>query len=101
MTRIDHNELTIANAAKSIQISERQMYRLLARYRANGDAGIIHRVEENPLRAAQRQNSTAGGSPVRERYRGLWTNTVAEKLDEYHQITLSAENHHRIQAERL
>ncbi len=49
--RIANNELTIVNAAMSLSISERQMYRILLRHRSKGDAGIIHQQRGKPSRA--------------------------------------------------
>ncbi|MBS4029767.1 MAG: helix-turn-helix domain-containing protein, partial [Ignavibacteriales bacterium] len=39
LARIDRHELTVADAAESLHISERQIYRIVARYRAESDAG--------------------------------------------------------------
>jgi transposase len=43
LTRIKSGELTISNAAESLRLSERHMYRILKRYTDEGDVGIIHR----------------------------------------------------------
>jgi len=43
LTRIKSGELTVSNAAESLRLSERHMYRILKRYSDEGDAGIIHR----------------------------------------------------------
>ena len=43
LTRIKSGELTISNAAESIRISERHMYRILRRHSTEGDIGLIHR----------------------------------------------------------
>ncbi len=42
--RIENNELTIANAARSLSVNKRQIYRILSRYHSEGDAGIIHKL---------------------------------------------------------
>lgn len=42
--RIKHSDTTVAAAAESLQISQRQMYRLLTRHKLDGDRGIIHRL---------------------------------------------------------
>ena len=46
--RIKNSDLTIANAARSLSICERQMYRILLRYHGEGDAGIIHKLRGTP-----------------------------------------------------
>ena len=40
--RLDKGELRCADAAESLGISERQLYRLRGRYRKDGDEGLIH-----------------------------------------------------------
>ncbi|MDI6804739.1 MAG: helix-turn-helix domain-containing protein [Bacteroidota bacterium] len=42
LTRIKSGELTISNAAESLRLSERHMYRILKRYSTEGDVGIVH-----------------------------------------------------------
>ena len=40
--RIEEKKLTVGEAAESLHLGERQMYRILSRHRSEGDAGIIH-----------------------------------------------------------
>ena len=40
--RIEQEDLTVALAAESLHLSERQLYRILKRYRQQGDAGLVH-----------------------------------------------------------
>jgi len=88
--RIEAGELTVAEAAESIHLTERQMYRLLKRYRQEGDRGLIHR-----LRA--RQSNLAYPSEVRTKamrlYRELYSDygptLFAEKLELYHDLKIS------------
>lgn len=42
--RINHGKLKVAEAAEILRITERQMYRLLVRYRVQGDKGLIHQL---------------------------------------------------------
>ena len=44
ISRIHHEDTTVAAAAESLQISERQMYRLLRCHKQDGVQGIIHRM---------------------------------------------------------
>lgn len=44
ISRIEFDELTVVDAAESIHISERQMYRILKRYHTEGEAGLLHRL---------------------------------------------------------
>ena len=42
--RLDKAELRCSDAAETLHISERHLYRLRARYRSDGDEGLIHRL---------------------------------------------------------
>jgi transposase-like protein len=42
--RLDKAEILCADAAESLDISERHLYRLRVRYRTEGDEGLIHRL---------------------------------------------------------
>jgi len=42
--RLDKAELRCSDAAETLHISERHLYRLHARYRSDGDEGLIHRL---------------------------------------------------------
>lgn len=41
---LKHGKTTVATAAAALGLSERQMYRILGRFRDNGDAGLIHQL---------------------------------------------------------
>lgn len=42
--QIKHGKTKVAQAAEILGVTERQMYRLLYRYRSDGDKGLIHRL---------------------------------------------------------
>ena len=42
--RLHQDELRCADAAESVGIGERQLYRSRARYKSEGDEGVIHRL---------------------------------------------------------
>ena len=44
LTRLNKGELSCNDAAESLGITERHIYRLRARYRTEGDEGLIHRL---------------------------------------------------------
>ena len=46
--RIKHGDITISEAARSLNLTERQMYRVLARHKIQGDVGLIHRLRGRP-----------------------------------------------------
>lgn len=40
IVRIEDGQLTVAEAAESLGLSQRQLYRLLQRYRTHGEGGL-------------------------------------------------------------
>ena len=42
--QICNGKITVAESAKILKLSERQLYRLLRRYRNDGDSGLIHKL---------------------------------------------------------
>jgi len=90
--RIHHSDTTVAAAAESLQISERQMYRLLQRHKKDGDKGIIHRLRG--------KTSNRGYVPVvrshvlklyLERYNDYGPTLFSEILSESHHITIDSD----------
>jgi hypothetical protein len=92
--RIEHSDTTVSAAAESLQISERQMYRLLSRHKQDGDRGVIHR-----LRGKASNNGYA--RVVREQVLKLYQ----ERYDDYGPTLFSeilSESHHlRIDSDTL
>lgn len=92
ISRIHHGDTTVAAASESLQISERQMYRLLRRHKKDGDQGIIHRLR------GKRSNS---GYPVlvhshvlklyQERYSDYGPTLFSEVLSESHHIMIDSD----------
>ena len=81
--RIANNELTIANAARSLSVSERQMYRILLRYHDEGDAGIIHKSRGIPSPHRTETHIRKQVTDVfRQKYRDYGATLFAEKLEE-------------------
>ena len=95
--RIENNELTIANAAWSLSISERQMYRILSRYHGEGDGGIIHKLRGTPSPHRTEAHTRKQVTDIfRQKYRDYGTTLFAEKLEEHHQIIVSSKTITRI-----
>ncbi|MGA3286702.1 MAG: hypothetical protein ABSD46_04680 [Bacteroidota bacterium] len=44
IVRNKEGKIIVLEAAESIHLSERQMYRVLARYRTQAEAGLVHRL---------------------------------------------------------
>ena len=92
LARVDRGELPAAGAASLLGLSRRQVFRLLARFRAEGAAGLASRRRGRPsnrrLPDAVREAALA---VVRERYPDFGPTLAAEKLAERHGIRLSRE----------
>lgn len=92
--------LTQRQAAEQLGISERQVRRSLQRFRAQGDAGLVHRSRGRPSNrrvppAIEQQAREA----LRTDYRDFGPTLAAQQLQERHGIKLSKETVRRLQAE--
>ena len=85
MGHLKHGKTTVVKAAAALGLSERQMYRVLGRYRSQGDRGLLHRLRG--------QTSNRGYTPeVRaealrlhhELYPDYGPTLFAEMLEQYH-----------------
>jgi transposase len=92
LARVDRGELSVAEAASLLGLSRRQVFRLLARFRSEGPAGLASRRRGRPsnrrLPAAVREAALA---VVRERYADFGPTLAAEMLAERHDLRLSRE----------
>jgi transposase len=92
LARVERGELPVAEAAALLGLSRRQIFRLLARFRSEGAAGLASRRRGRPsnrrLPEAVREAALAA---VRERYADFGPTLAAEKLEELHDIRLSRE----------
>ena len=92
LARVDRGELPVPGAASLLGLSPRQVFRLLARFRAEGASGLASRRRGRPsnrrLPAAVRE---AAPAVVRERYADFGPTLAAEKLAEAHDLRLSRE----------
>src|SRR3954453_20152277 len=92
LARVQRGELPVAQAAALLSLSPRQVFRLLARFRAEGASGLASRRRGRPsnrrLPASVREAALAA---VRERYADFGPTLAAEKLAEAHDLRLSRE----------
>jgi transposase len=92
LARVGRGELPVAETASLLGLSRRQVFRLLARFRAEGAAGLASRRRGRPsnrrLPASVREAALA---VVRERYADFGPTLAAEKLAERHDLRLSRE----------
>src|SRR3954463_1747078 len=92
LARVQRGELPVVQAAALLGLSPRQVFRLLARFRAEGASGLASRRRARPstrrLPASVREAALAA---VRERYADFGPTLAAEKLAEAHDLRLSRE----------
>jgi transposase len=92
LARVARGELPVAGAASLLGLSARQVFRLLARFRAEGASGLASRRRGRPsnrrLPASVREAALA---VVRERHADFGPTLAAEKLAEAHDLRLSRE----------
>jgi transposase len=92
LARVDSGELAVAEAASLLGLSGRQVFRLLARFRSEGAAGLASRRRGRPsnrrLPEAVREAVLA---ILREHYPDFGPTLAAEKLAERHDLRLSRE----------
>jgi transposase len=92
LARLDSDRLSVAVAAGLMNITRRQTYRLLSRYREGGASAIANqqrgRPSNNRLSDAVRDHAIA---LVRELYPDFGPTLAAEKLAERHDLRVSRE----------
>jgi len=92
LTQIPPNELTRAFAAETLHLSERQLYRLLNRYREQGDAGLVHRLRGRPSNHAYDKTDKAKALRLyRERYHDYGPTLFSEVLTDEHGLEVAPE----------
>jgi hypothetical protein len=80
---VEQGERTQVEAARQLQLSDRQVRRLLVRVRAEGDRGVVHRLRGRPSNRkipADRQQRTL--ARVRRRYADFGPTLAGEHLAE-------------------
>ena len=92
LSEVETGRLRAEDAAGLLGLTRRQVFRLLARFRTDGPAGLAHRARgrapNNALSAAHREQVLA---LVRTQYADFGPTLAAEKLAELHDIPLSHE----------
>jgi transposase len=88
--RHEQHQLTMVEAAESLDLSERQVYRILKRYRTEGEAGLCHRLRGRASNKAFPPDHRAKALRLyQERYSDYGPTLFAEKLAEYHDLRVS------------
>jgi len=79
-------------AARLLRLSERQLRRILRRYRAEGGAGLVHRARGRPSnRRLLEQTRQRALGQVKRQYRDFGPTLAAEKLQERDGVLVSRE----------
>src|SRR5918997_4746062 len=92
LAQVARGGLPVTSAAALLDVSPRQVFRLLARFRAEGAAGLASRRRGRPSnRRLPDAVRDAALTLVRERYADFGPTLTAEKLKERHQILVSRE----------
>ena len=90
IVRIEDGQLTVAEAAESLGLSQRQLYRLLQRYRTHGEGGLCHRLRgRKSNKAFPHEMRQKAIRLYREQYSDYGPTLFAEKLLQHHQISIS------------
>jgi transposase len=89
---LKHGKTTILKAAAALGVSERQMYRILERYRSHGDRGLLHRLRG---RASNRgfpgDVRTEALRLYRESYPDYGPTLFAEMLSQHHDLAIDSD----------
>lgn len=96
LDRVQQGTLTRLEASGELDVSERQLYRVQARYRKHGDAGLIHKLRG-------RSSNRGRPSTVRKHVLALYRQSYAdygptlfcEELEKRHHIVLDSETARR------
>jgi len=90
--RLEQHDLTVALGAESLHLSERQLFRILKRYRQQGDAGLVHRLRGQPSHHAFPANVKAKALHLyREQYWDYGPKLFAEMLDAHQALAIAPE----------
>jgi len=90
IVRLEQKHLTVVEAAESLALSERQFYRILKRYRTEGEAGLCHRLRGHASnKAFPPEQRTKAIRLYQEQYSDYGPTLFAEKLAEYHDVFIS------------
>jgi hypothetical protein len=93
LQRVTRGELTRSAASVELDVSERQVYRLVSRYRTEGDAGVVHRLRG---RASNRGHAESTRARVldlykQREYRDYGPQLFSEVLEERLKLRISSE----------
>ena len=92
LSQVDDGHLSVENAANLLDMTRRQVFRLLKRYRLDGASAIRHKsrgkVPNNQIHRAKRDYAL---TLIKETYADFGPTLAAEMLEEQHGFTVSRE----------
>jgi hypothetical protein len=89
---LKHGKTTVLKAAAALGLSERQMYRVLGRYRIQGDRGLIHQLRgQSSNRGYAVEVRQEALRLHRELYPDYGPTLFAEMLQEYHHLAIDGD----------
>jgi transposase len=92
LAQVDDGRLSVQNGANMLDITKRQMFRLLKRYRTDGAPSIRHKARgkapNNKIHQAKRDYAVA---LIKENYEDFGPTLAAEMLAEHHGFKVSRE----------
>jgi hypothetical protein len=92
VTQIEGNKITVLEAADLLGLSQRQIYRILKRIKAEGTKGIIHKLRgKKSNRGYSKELKEKMIAIYRKQYSDYGPTLYSEMLIKYHNISLSTE----------
>ena len=89
---LKHGKTTVGKAAAALGLSERQMYRVLGRYRRQGDQGLIHRLRGGTSNRGYPAKIRSEALRLHHELYGDYGPTLfAEMLEQYHALSIDAD----------
>ena len=100
LAQIEDGRLSVAAAASVLDLTRRQVHRLLRRFREDGPSGICHRARGRPPNnRIGETRRTRALSLVRENYADFGPTLAAEMLADHHGLKVSRETLRKWMAE--
>lgn len=100
LERVLCKEITQKEAAEALEVSERQIRRLLQRYEQEGPSGLLHRSRNKPSNAALKPELKARIIELlSDRFLNWGPSLITEYLKEHYSIKVSKETIRRLQFE--
>ena len=92
ISHLRHGKTTVVEAAAALGLTERQMYRILHRYREHGDAGLIHRLRGHSSNRGYTQEIRREVIGLyQEAYPDYGPTLFAEMLAQHHDLVIDSD----------